>query len=184
MTESQRVVIGCLADEPAFATVRDSLRGSGLALLNRDRRALRAGHQFPTAVALVYDLNGPNSQTARALVEWWQRKNPAKPVLLYYRPSLDNAALVGQLTQRAGISARMQAPTLRGEGQQLASLIRHLVATGPELLVRGVLRSLNQEIPTNVSACLEELVKRLAHSAEEPLQSAASQPPQTFRYGR
>lgn len=161
MTPSRRVALCVIRDDAVFQRVSRAALAAGLSPGRADSHDERALTDQRNAVLMIYDLEGVEAQAASNIVRSWLRLHPSLPVLLYHRPGVVNAGLVGHLSNLARVSARMQVPGLVGEEHELATLLRELILCGPELVVRAAMGAVRRTLPPAINAFLEALLDRL-----------------------
>lgn len=82
-------------------------------------------------------------------------------MLLYYRPTMEVAPLVGELATLGGVVAWAQTPNLLDESRQFAQLTRQMLSRVPHLLVRAVLDTIRPAAPAAVGMFVDALLYRL-----------------------
>lgn len=158
---AERTVICCLADDALFNRVSSALAGQGLQTVRWTHADEATAARLPDGVALIHDLDAPGGGIAADTFHDWRSAHPGRPVLLYYRPTMEVAPLVGELATLGGVVAWAQTPNVLDESRQFAQLTRQMLSRVPHLLVRAVLDTIRPAAPAAVGMFVDALVYRL-----------------------
>jgi len=166
VSRAQRLVICCIADDVLFGLVSGTVAEEGLVAVRCTEDEVPTIAPEANAVAMISELGAQGAEITLGIVHRWRKLRLRRPVLLYYRPDVEAAGVVGQLAQLAGVLAWARDPNPTEERHQLACLVREILSRTPAILVRALINAIRPMAGVAVSSFVDALVDRLERNGD------------------